>query len=88
VRPLSSLRLAYGKTRGARNERIRLRRENPLYLNLARRTKVSGPNQLWIADITYLRLRKEFVYLAVVLDAFFGELWAGHSIERCEPGSL
>jgi len=32
--------------------------------------KVCGPNQLWIADITYVRLKAEFVYLAVVLDAF------------------
>ena len=28
------------------------------------------PNQLWVADITYIRLRQEFVYLAVILDAF------------------
>ena len=43
--------------------------EPEVYLNLARRIKISGPNQLWIADITYLRLRKEFAYLAVILDA-------------------
>ena len=42
----------------------------PVHLNLARRMKLSGINQLWIADITYLRLKSEFVYLAVVLDAF------------------
>ncbi len=41
-----------------------------IYRNLARRVKVRGPNQLWIADITYIRLKSEFVYLAVVLDAF------------------
>ena len=41
-----------------------------IYLNLATRMKLSGPNQLWIADITYIRLRTEFVYLAVVLDVF------------------
>jgi len=40
------------------------------YLNLPRRMGLSGPNQLWIADITYIRLRTEFVYLAVILDAF------------------
>ncbi len=32
--------------------------------------KLSGINQLWVADITYIRLRAEFVYLAVILDAF------------------
>ncbi len=31
---------------------------------------LSGPNQLWAADITYIRLASEFVYLAVVLDVF------------------
>jgi putative transposase len=30
----------------------------------------SGPNQLWVADITYIRLRSGFVYLAVLLDAW------------------
>jgi transposase InsO family protein len=39
-------------------------------LNLAGRMKLSGLDQLWVADITYIRLLGEFVYLAVVLDAF------------------
>ena len=38
--------------------------------NLARRIVPMAVNQLWVADITYIRLREEFVYLAVVLDAF------------------
>src|SRR2546430_2592775 len=41
-----------------------------VYPNLARDLKVSGLNQLWVADITYIRLVWEFVYLAVILDAF------------------
>jgi transposase InsO family protein len=41
-----------------------------IYLNLPRRMGLTDPNQLWIADITYIRLRTEFVYLAVILDAF------------------
>jgi len=44
--------------------------EFEVYLNLASRMKLTGMNQLWVADITYIRLKKEFVYLAVVLDAF------------------
>jgi putative transposase len=44
--------------------------ECEVYLNLARRMKLSGLNQLWVADITYIRLQGEFVYLAVILDAF------------------
>ena len=42
----------------------------PIYPNLARVMKPTAINQLWVADITYIRLRTEFVYLAVVLDAF------------------
>jgi putative transposase len=42
----------------------------PIYPNLARRVKLTKINQLWVADITFIRLRDEFVYLAVVLDAY------------------
>jgi transposase InsO family protein len=38
--------------------------------NLARGLVPTGLDQLWVADITYIRLAEEFVYLAVVLDAF------------------
>jgi putative transposase len=41
-----------------------------VYPNLAAKMELTGLNQLWIADITYIRLETEFVYLAVVLDAF------------------
>jgi putative transposase len=41
-----------------------------VHLNLAGRMKLTGINQLWVADITYIRLQREFVYLAVVLDAY------------------
>ena len=42
----------------------------PIYPNLTRQLAVTRVNQLWIADITYIRLRHEFAYLAVVLDAY------------------
>jgi putative transposase len=38
--------------------------------NLARTMVLTGTDQLWVADITYIRLREEFVFLAVILDAF------------------
>ena len=41
-----------------------------VYPNLARRMEPMGPDRLWVADITYIRLQRAFVYLAVVLDAF------------------
>ena len=41
-----------------------------VYPNLAGALVLTGLNQLWVADITYIRLETEFVYLAVVIDAF------------------
>jgi len=42
----------------------------PLYPNLASTLVLRGIDQLWVADITYIRLQSEFVYLAVVMDAY------------------
>lgn len=42
----------------------------PVYPNLAHTLTLTGPNQLWVADITYVRLQHEFVYVAVLLDAW------------------
>jgi transposase InsO family protein len=42
----------------------------PVYLNLAARMTLTGVNQLWVADITYIQLRAEFVFLAVVIDRY------------------
>jgi len=41
-----------------------------VYLNLSRRMRLNGVDQLWVADITYIRLQGEFVYLAVILDGY------------------
>ena len=41
-----------------------------VYPNLARDMVLTAPDQLWRADITYIRLREEFVFLAVILDAW------------------
>ena len=41
-----------------------------VYPNLARDMVLTAPDQLWRADITYIRLREEFVFLAVILDAY------------------
>ena len=42
----------------------------PVYPNLAKDMVLTGTDQLWVADITYVRLLLEFIYLAVILDAF------------------
>ena len=41
-----------------------------IYPNLACRMVLTAVDQLWVADITYIRLREEFVFLAVILDAY------------------
>jgi len=41
-----------------------------IYPNLAKDIQPTAPDQLWVADITYIRLPKEFVYLAVIMDVF------------------
>jgi putative transposase len=58
----------------------------PVFANLAAGMKgqLTAPNQLWVADITYIRLELEFVYLAVVLDAYSRRVvgWAlGRTLE-------
>jgi putative transposase len=55
--------------------------ELEVYLNLAYRMKLTGIDQLWVADITYIRLRAEFVYLAVILDGFSRKV-VGWALER------
>ena len=51
--------------------------------NLARGMRPAGLDQLWVADITYVRLAEEFVYLAVVLDAFSRKSSAGRWSRIC-----
>ena len=50
-------------------------------LNLAHRLTLTGINQLWVADNTYIRLRTEFVYLAVILDAYSRKV-VGWALDR------
>jgi len=58
-----------------------------VYLNLAARVKLTGINQLWVADITYIRLQREFVYLAVILDAFSRKV-VGWALDKSLAASL
>ena len=58
-----------------------------LYPNLAREKVLSGLDQLWVADITYIRLRWKFVYLAVILDAYSRRV-VGWALEDTLEGKL
>lgn len=50
----------------------------PRYPNLVLGLKVERPEQVWVSDITYIRLRDEFVYLAVVMDIFTRSIRGWH----------
>jgi putative transposase len=52
-----------------------------VYPNLARYMILTDMNQLWVADITYIRLKVEFIYLAVILDVYSRRV-VGWSIKR------
>jgi putative transposase len=55
--------------------------DEPIFPNLARNLRPTGPNQLWVADITYIRLRSEFVFLAVILDAWSRKV-VGYAVSK------
>ena len=56
----------------------------PVFRNLVRGRQATGPNQIWVADITYIRTREGFMYLALITDRwsrkivgyYLGESWA------------
>lgn len=52
-----------------------------VYPHLLPELPVNGLDQLWVADITYIRLQQEFVYLAVLLDAY-SRRGIGWALER------
>jgi putative transposase len=60
---------------------------NKVYPNLAKEMTPTDTDQLWVADLTYIRLRFEFVYLAVILDAFSRRV-IGWALGRTLEGEL
>lgn len=55
--------------------------DQPIYPNLLPTSRPHGPDQLWVADLTYIRLARGFVFLAVVLDAWSRRV-VGYAISR------
>jgi putative transposase len=53
----------------------------PIFPNLAKDIVPDGPNQLWVADITYVAIQAAFVYVAVILDAWSRKV-VGYAIGR------
>ncbi len=58
-----------------------------VYPNVAAEMVLTGIDQLWVADITYIRLETEFVYLAVVIDVFSRRV-IGWALERTMEDDL
>jgi len=50
----------------------------PRYPNLVQDLEIVRPDQVWVSDITYIRLRCEFVYLAVIMDVFTRSIRGWH----------
>ena len=55
--------------------------DSPIFPDLARDLVVDGPNQLWVADLTYIAIAGGFVYLAAILDAWSRRV-VGYAISR------
>ena len=55
--------------------------DGPIFPNLAKDITADGPNQLWVADITYVAIAAGFVYLAVILDAWSRKV-VGYALSR------
>ena len=55
--------------------------DGPIFPNLAKDIETDGPNQLWVADITYVAIASGFVYLAVILDAWSRRI-VGYALSR------
>jgi putative transposase len=55
--------------------------DHPIFPNRARNLVPDGPNQLWVADITYVAIAVGFVYVAIILDAWSRKV-VGYAISR------
>jgi len=61
--------------------------DGPIFPNLARDRMIDGPNQVWVADITYIAIAAGFVYLAAILDAWSRRV-VGYAISRSMDARL
>jgi putative transposase len=58
----------------------------PRFPNLVADLEITRPEQVWVADITYIRLRREFVYLAVLMDVFTRNIRGWHLGRNLDQG--
>jgi len=62
--------------------------DEPRFTNRVKGLAITRPNQVWVADITYIRLGRRFIYLAVILDAFTRALRGWHLSRSLETENL
>jgi len=60
----------------------------PVFKNLIKRCVVSGRNQVWVADITYIRTQEAFMYLGLITDKWSRKIVGFHLGETLEVGSV
>ena len=58
----------------------------PRYANLVEGLQILRPEQVWVADITYIRLQREFVYLAILMDVFTRMIRGWHLSRSLDQG--
>ena len=58
----------------------------PRYPNLVKDLEITRPDQVWVADITYIRLRRAFVYLAILMDVFTRSIRGWHLSRGLDQG--
>lgn len=56
----------------------------PVFRNVIKEMEVTAPNQVWVSDITYLRTRESFVYLALITDKFSRKIVGWHAGDSLE----
>lgn len=83
MRQKGLLRPARRRKLGTTNSRHAFRR----YSNLVARLSISYPDQVWVSDITYIRLGQGYVYLAIVMDVFTRAI-RGWNLSRLLDASL
>ena len=58
----------------------------PRYPNLVQNLEITRPDQVWVADITYIRLRRDFEYLAILMDVFTRSIRGWHLSRSLDQG--
>lgn len=76
----------YGAAPARKTRTTNSQHDFPRYPNLVKDLKIQRPDQVWVADITYIRLQREFIYLAVLMDVFSRSIRGWHLSRNIDQG--